>query len=396
MALTEDELRTLLVDLESDLVERKSSLDTDRASHAICAFSNDLPGHERPGVLFLGVDDAGVPTGLEVTDQLLLDVAGLRDRGTILPTPSLVVRVLSVRDRRIVAVEVQPGLTPPVRYKGVVWIRVGPRRAMASPDEERRLSERRRSLDLPFDARPMQGVALEDLDVELFRRVYLPSAVAPDVLAENGRTEAEQLASLRLADLHGTPTTTGLLLLGISPREHLPGAYLQFLHIGGQSLSDPIRDDKVLDGPLIDVLRQLDEILALNITTTVDVRSSPELRRPDYPLVALQQLCRNAVMHRTYEGTNAPVRMTWYSDRVEIWSPGGPFGLVTETNFGQPGVTDYRNPNLAGALRSLGYVQRFGVGVETARRACRDNGNAQPVFEVRPEYVAVTVRKETT
>ena len=60
------------------------------------------------------------------------------------------------------------------------------------------------------------------------------------------------------------------------------------------------------------------------------------------------------------KGTNTPVRITWYNDRIEIQSPGGPFGSVTAQNFGQDGITDYRNPNLADAMKVLGFVQRFG------------------------------------
>jgi hypothetical protein len=51
--LSENELETLLRDLESDRVERKASLsDKDDIRQAICAFANDLPGHNVPG-LFL-------------------------------------------------------------------------------------------------------------------------------------------------------------------------------------------------------------------------------------------------------------------------------------------------------------------------------------------------------
>lgn len=393
MALSEQGLLTLLADLESDRVERKSALDVDRACQAICAFSNDLPDYGLPGVLFIGVEDNGVATGLAITDRLLLELAGLRDRGTILPLPSLVVRAITVRGHQIAVVEVTPSLTPPVRYKGVVWVRVGPRRATASADEERRLTERRRSLDVPFDASTVPGLSAHDLDMELFRRSYLPAAVAPDVLAENDRSELQQLASLRLADVGGVPTVAGLLLLGQAPRDRLPGAYLQFLALAGTELSEAVRDEKLLDGPLVDMLRQLDELLRLNLSTSVDVSTTPESRRSDYPLAALQQLTRNALMHRNYEGAHAPVRITWYDDRVEIWSPGGPYGLVNQGNFGRPGVTDYRNPTLAAAMRNLGYVQRFGVGLQTARRACVENGNPEPEFEVCPEYVAVTLRR---
>jgi ATP-dependent DNA helicase RecG len=56
--MTVQELTELLRDLESDRVERKSSLSKpDEIRQAICAFANDLPDHRLPGVLFAGVQD---------------------------------------------------------------------------------------------------------------------------------------------------------------------------------------------------------------------------------------------------------------------------------------------------------------------------------------------------
>ena len=118
-----------------------------------------------------------------------------------------------------------------------------------------------------------------------------------------------------------------------------------------------------------------------------------EVRHPEYPMPALQQLTRNAVLHRTYEGTNAPVRIYWFSDRIEIHSSGGPFGQVSRENFGQPGVTDYRNPHLAEAMKVLGYVQRFGVGIQIAREELKKNGNPMPEFTVELTHILVTIRR---
>ena len=84
-----------------------------------------------------------------------------------------------------------------------------------------------------------------------------------------------------------------------------------------------------------DLLRSLGEVLKLNITMRTEVGAHPkEQRQPDYPLAALQQLVWNAVMHRSYENTNAPVRIYWYSDRIQITSPGGLYGKVNPENFG--------------------------------------------------------------
>jgi len=99
------------------------------------------------------------------------------------------------------------------------------------------------------------------------------------------------------------------------------------------------------------MLRRLDEKLRAHLTVSVDFTSgsTTEIRRSPYPMVALQQLARNAVMHRTYEGTNAPVRIYWFDDRIEIINPGGPYGTVTVENFGKPGNAE----QAAAMLRQL-------------------------------------------
>ena len=98
-------------------------------------------------------------------------------------------------------------------------------------------------------------------------------------------------------------------------------------------------------------------------------------------------------MHRDYIGSNAPVRIAWFNDRIEIVSPGGPYGLAAGGAFGEPGVCDYRNPGLAGALKDLGFVQRFGAGIPTIRSAMAANGNPPPEFRATPSTVVVVLRK---
>lgn len=82
------------------------------------------------------------------------------------------------------------------------------------------------------------------------------------------------------------------------------------------------------------------------------------------------------------------------SDRIEIHNPGGPFGQVTQENFGQPGITDYRNPHLAEAMKNLGYIQRFGLGIPLARKELEKNGNPPPDFDrSSPHNILVTLRR---
>jgi ATP-dependent DNA helicase RecG len=397
--LTDNELEALLNDLESDRAERKEAWAGDapeKGPQAICAFANDLPNHQKPGVLFVGVDDNGAPKNIAVTDQLLLTLADLKSNGNILPPPTMTVEKRVLKGSEIAVVTAWPADAPPVRCKGRIWIRTGPRRGIASAQDERILNEKRRYRDRDFEAHPVSPCTLADLNRATFENDYLPNAVAADVLTANARSYEQRLASCgMIASVdEPIPTVLGLLCIGTLPRTWIPGSYIQFLRVRGTKLSEPITDELEISGTISEILRRLDEKLTAHLTTGVDFTSQDkEVRSSPYPLVALQQLARNAVMHRNYEGTNAPVRVYWFDDRIEISNPGGPYGIITAKNFGQPGYADYRNPQLASAFKVLGYAQRFGAGISIAREALLKNGNPPPEFQIEQNFIAVNILK---
>lgn len=399
LSLSDEDLTRLAGQPESDRTERKESLSGDapaKIREAICAFANDLPGHGHPGIVFVGIRDDGSPSGLPITDELLRSLADMKTDGNILPPPSLSVSRRTIGAAEVAVIVVAPSDSPPVRCRGRVWIRVGPRRGLATEQDERILNERRRHRDRPFDVQPVGDAAIRDLDRGRFENEYLPAAVAPDVLAANERTYEQRLASTKMlvsADFP-TPTLLGVLVLAHRTRDFVPNAYIQFRRVAGIAWEDPTSDEAAIDGPISELIRRIEDRLASHNRTAVDFVGVPtEVRRADYPPTALQQIVRNAVMHRTYESTNAPVRVTWFDDRVEIASPGGPYGLVSKANFGTPGYADYRNPNLAEALRVLGFAQRFGAGIATARRELAANGNPDLEFHVEPTLVSATLRR---
>lgn len=391
MSYTDAELEAMMTDLESGLVERKESAqDGRKIRRNICAFANDLPRNGRPGVLLIGVRDDGSCASLPVDDELLNRLAAIHGEGQVLPLPSMTVQRRTLRGCEVAVVAVEPSAEPPVRFQGRVWVRVGPSLREGSAADEQRLAERRRGRDIPFDSRPAESADLAAMDTAFVRDHYLPSAIAQDVLDRNTRSFGQQLRSLRLA--HGNaPTWGALVAFAPDPLAFVPGASVQFLRLGGTEITDPIRNQRALAGRLDDVVRQLNELLGLNVATHTAVAGTlTEQRHPDYPVDALRQFAHNAIMHRSYEGTHTPVRIYWYADRVEIASPGGLYGRMNRDNFGQ-GDTDYRNPLLAEIMANLGFAQRFGLGIPLAKEALRANGNPPPEFRFEQQLVTATV-----
>jgi ATP-dependent DNA helicase RecG len=390
--IREDELRKLLAEGEAGRTERAiSATNTEELSEAVTAFANDLPNHRFPGYLVIGVNDDGTPSGLQVTDRLLQTLGSLKSDGNIQPLPSLKVAKFSLPGGDIAVVEVLPSDLPPVRYKGRVCIRVGPRKAIANQQEERILTEKRIAHARTFDALPCFGSSIDALATDIFQNTYLCQAVAPEVIAENNRDLATQLGSLRFYDLgRQCPTNAGILLFGKNPLQWLPGAYVQFLRLEGNSLTGDVLVEKSLSGDLLTVLRELESLVDLHIESRpVPVSALRERQAVNYPRVALRELLMNAVLHRSYE-SNTPIRFYWFSDRVEIQSPGGLYGEASPENF--PNQNSYRNPVLAEAMKALGFVNRFGRGVLHAQEALVQNGSSPAEFQFDANYVLATIR----
>ena len=390
--LTDAEIISLFRDLEADRVERKRDYRTsaDRIRQAICAFANDLPDRRLPGVVFVGQNDDGTCAGIDVGDELLRTLGGLRSDGQILPFPVMSVTRKEIDGCMVAVIEVAPSTQPPVRVDGRTWIRVGPRRGTASPEEERRLAEKQVWQNLTFDARPCMDASLEDLDLVRFETEYVPSATSPEIRRQNGRSTEDKLRALRLLSRDGKPVNAAILLLGKDPRSYFPGAYIQFLRVDGPNLTDPIIDQKEIGGTVPDQVRQIEELMRLNLRSAAVIGGPQRQERADYPLEALEQLTRNSLLHRSYDGSTMPTKVYWYSNRIEIINPGGLFGEVTPETIWQ-NATAYRNPLLAEGLKNLGVVERFGFGLIQTCRALEENGNPLLGSQFEPNFVLFKV-----
>ncbi len=364
--------------METDRTEKTVSLTkTDKFGEAICAFSNDLSDHRKPGYLLIGVRDDGSLSGLKVEEQLLQTLLSFQTDGRIVPPPSLSVQKFDFQSGEIAVVEVMPSFQPPVRYNGRVWIRSGPRRDMATEVEERRLSEKRSSYAKTFDTLPCIGSTLADLSIDLFKQGYLPNAIDEQTLIENNRDLRQQLSSLKFYDLlKDCPTHAGILLFGLNPRFYLSGAYIQYVRFVGIDETSDFDAEKRFEGDLTTQFRVVREFIRLQVIKTVQPGLG-EAYLHNYPSAAIEELVFNAIIHRDYQ-SNAPIKFYEYSDRIEITNPGGLYGDARPENF--PFKNDYRNPAIAEAAKNLGYVNTFNVGVKRAQKALDNNGNPAPVF----------------
>ena len=391
---TEQELIELSKEQENAFIEKTESLDTHKIARTICAFSNNLSHQQKPSVIFIGIKDSGQYTNLTVTDEMQLKISHIRGNGNLQPLPVINIQILRIKKYEILAVQVQPAMNPPMRYNGTCWVRIGSSVQKASEQEEKILIEKRQAGSLPADMIGISNAEIDiDLNMEFFKTQYLPSAVSAEVFSANNRDIKIQMRSLRLLNHQQKPTMTAILILGKNPRHWFPGAYIQFIRFEGQMLTDPIKNQLEISGALQDQIIKIEEVLKANISISLSLSNKLHIPSPDYPITALRQLIRNAVIHRDYK-SNTPIRVHWFNDRIEIQSPGGLYGELNTQNFGKEGFTSYRNPSIAEALKNLNYIERFGFGIPQSKKALKDNGNPELELKAENSVVLAVIRRQ--
>ncbi len=368
---------------ESYRIERTVSTgNMDKFQEAICAFANDLPGKRQKGYLLIGVEDGGRLSGLKVDDALMKKISGIRSDGNILPLPVMNTEKVSTPDGDVLVVEVTPSFDTPVRYRGRTFVRIGPRRDIASVEEERILTERCAAALPTFDTRPCREATIDDIDVDVIIREYLPLAIDAEVLKADTRTLEEQLASLHLYNMRwNCPTYAALIMFGKSPRYFMPGAYVQYVQFKGEDNGGAILNERRFEGSLYKMLPLLDNFVrdAIIKQYPISVSMLREKNVANYPFKALHELLMNAAMHRDYQ-SNMPIRLYQYDRHIEIMNPGGLYGQARPENF--PNVNDYRNNVVAELMKTFNYVNMFNHGVIEVRDTLKGNGNPPAEFNV--------------
>ena len=392
--ITKVELDKLLSEIEQDRVEKTIfTNNANKFGEAICSFCNDFPAHNKPGYLIVGVNDDGSRCGLPSDERILQTLMDFRTDGRIVPPPVIVVSGFDYSDGYVAIAEVQPSFPPPARFKGKVCIRIGPRKGTATDIEERILSEKRSSYANTWDTLPCYGSTLTDLNIEIFKLIYLPKAIDEETLIANGREIKDQLASLKFYDLKADcPTNAGILMFGRNPRFFIPVAAVQYVRFVGDDLVSEFEYEHSFEGDLTTQMKVIEEYIKSLIIKKVLVNIGED-HQYNIPVSALKELLFNAIIHRDYQ-SNAPIKFYEFSDRIEISNAGGLYGKARPENF--PMENDYRNPTIAEAAYNLGYVNRFNLGVQRATSALLKNGSPQPrfLFDQPTNFSAIIYKKK--
>jgi ATP-dependent DNA helicase RecG len=184
------------------------------------------------------------------------------------------------------------------------------------------------------------------------------------------------------------PRNFAILLFGREPQRFVPGAISSFSRYPGTDRAEPYNERMLLDGTIVAQARQLIDRLAVEAITVTDKSTGGAENVQKYPLRALQEAVINALVHRDYTERD-PVRVVAYTDRVEIWSPGGLDPRVSREAFLRSEAHPvWRNRALAWVFIKLKLAQSEGQGISAIQRSLETEGSSRATFELTDSSVA--------
>lgn len=368
------------------------SPNTEDAAGEMVAFAN-----AEGGVLFLGVDDAGVVRGLpeerlaEIESWVVNVATNNCDppmrpilRRERLPGPGSF-------DAVVMLVEIRRGLYVHGTSGGRHYVRVGSsKQILRGAPLARLFQERGRAFVL--DEQPVPTATVEDLDRESLDRFFAngPSAIPRSDLLRNTRVV------VRADDGPDRPTVAGLLAFGKAPRAHLQSAYIEAaVYRGDRLTSDDLVHSERIEGR---VNAQIDDATAF-VERFMLRPARKDVGREDHPqydVGAIHEAIVNAVAHRDYSIAGSKIRIFLFSNRIELYSPGAlPNTLTIET---MPYRVFTRNQLLVSFLSRMksrrtgrGFLESRGEGVRKILGVSEAHSGRRPVYELFGEELRLTI-----
>lgn len=360
--MNSDALTKLVKSGESDNLEFKTTTGARREAMAtVCAMLN-----QRGGRVLFGVTPDGRVTGQQIGERTIEQVSAEIQRIEPAVFPDIE-RVRVSDELEVLCVRVAPGTSPPYRYRGMSYLRVGnTTRQMPSESYNRMLFERMHSQHR-WENQIAEGWTVEDLDIAELRNTTA-EAVRVGRLSEPGSREPEDILNGLGLMRESALLRAAVILFGKNERieRELPQCKLRVARFRGVDRSEFL-DNRQFYGNAFSLLANAEKFLreTLPIAGQFDTGSFVRIDEPLYPPMATREALANALCHRDYAMGGGSIGLAVYDDRLEVTSTGPlHFGLTPKDLF-KPHESRPWNPMIARTFYRRGIIEEWGRGTIT-------------------------------
>lgn len=299
---------------------------------------------------------------------------------------------MSIGEATLLVVNVPAGLSQVYAVRGKYLRRENGANQPLAPDALRRLLLERGEVSWEREIPP--GAALDDLDpvkVDAYARRIGHEDDPIGLLQRRGclarvtsdRPEAPAGGSPRLA-----PTNAGMLLFARQVEMHYPQAEITLVRYRGREMAEAFEREDIRD-TLVEAIRRAERWLMEHMRKGSRMAGLERQDWTQFPPGAVREALVNAVAHRDYAIRGEEIRISLFSDRLEVYSPGRLPGHVTVENIVEERFS--RNETIVQVLADFGLIERLGYGIDRMLRQIAEAALPPPVFRETAAGFLVTL-----
>lgn len=375
---SKEEIIRLIEGGENSAVEFKTTdVKADSLAREIVAFSNT-----NGGVIFLGVDDDGKPSGLDDKrnfDEWTANIA----RNNVIPAVHIEYYEVEIHQKKIGVLEVAKGKDKPYQALNHQFlIRVGSTNRITTQAELMRLFQQ--SGVFHYDSIGVERTSIADLNFTGIDRYFNRYEI--DFSRESETDKVHLLKNSDILTETGNVTIAGLLIFGINPQRYLLNAGISFAHFNGNEITADLIDKQNIDSILP---YQVDTTLSVIKNNLLQPSSIVGAKRVDTRFIyndsVFRELLVNACVHRNYAISGSRIRVFLFNDRIEFISPGKLPNTVTIEKL-RAGVSYAVNPVIVKFMENLRYIDKLGRGIPMVCKEAEKNNKEISFKEIGEEF----------
>ena len=322
------------------------------------AFANDAGGE-----IYIGIkDNPRKITGIDEDELLQIEEkisSIIHDACSPIILPEVFFK--NYQGKHIVVVKIFKGNNPPyhLKNKGIekgTYIRVGSSNRLANREIIEELQRKKQNIS--FDSLPVFEKEFNQIDWSDFKKQY------EKITGEKVNLTTPTKLNLIVKEQNRTfPVNAFVLLSSDSLRTQLfPYAKIECARFKGMVPGDFI-DQKTIDLPLSLQPEEAYRFVLRHISKGAGYEGVYRKDRWEYPVIAVREVIRNAVIHRDYALKGKDIKIAVFDDKIEITSPGK---LLPTVDFDEmeAGQSDIRNKTLAPVFKKLGIIEQWGNGLK--------------------------------
>lgn len=357
--MTTENIKQVIHQPEGRRLEFKEQLSANSdIAKTIVAFANDAGGDIFFGVAdepreIVGLDSDSLMELEEQVSNIIYD----RCYPAILPE----IKFVSVDDKQLMQVSVFRGSTPPyyIKEQGKLngtYIRVGSTNRKADVEIISELERKRRNVS--YDSEVVLKKTADNLNISGLKIAY------EEKTGESFDNQVLRKLDLIKEEQGSEYPTNALVLLSDDPLRNtlFHFAKVECARFKGTT-SDVFIDRKSITTNIVSQAEEAYKFVLRNINEGATVEGVYTVGRWEYPIKAIREVLRNAVVHRDYSITGSDIKVAIYDDMIEVTSPGLLYPSI-DFNAMDSRQSYARNKLIAPLFKRLGIIDQWGNGLK--------------------------------